>query len=213
VTAGGFNDRLVPRLEALSISLTAEEIRRLGDYWSLLARWNTRINLTALPLDGYPSESIDRLIVEPLLAAAAIPQGPTIWFDLGSGGGSPAVPIKVLRPAAALVMVESRSRKAAFLREVVRSLGLAAAEVMNERFERVAEQHPAGADCITVRAVRPDQNLLLTVRRLLKPSGRLILFDSPDSARDLPGFSSIDEIAGDPLHICIRVVVPRGTNN
>jgi 16S rRNA (guanine527-N7)-methyltransferase len=211
VRGSDLHDRLAPRLEALSISLTAEEFRLLGEYWSLLARWNQRMNLTALPLEDYPSDSIDRLIVEPLLAARAVPAEQATWFDLGSGGGSPAIPIKITRPGAALVMVESRSRKAAFLREVVRSLGLASAETVNDRFENVAERRPAAADCITVRAVRPDDGMLATVRRLLKPSGRLILFENPGSSLDLPGFATIDEVAGGPS-ARIRVVVPRGTN-
>lgn len=211
--AARLNERLVARLEALSISLTAEEIRLLDEYWLLLARWNTRVNLTALPLEGYPPESVDRLIVEPLLSVRAVPPGPATWFDLGSGGGSPAIPIKIARPGAALIMVESRWRKAAFLREVVRNLGLAAAQVANERFESVAEQQPGVADCITVRAVRPDGNVLMTARSLLKTSGRLILFENPDSSRDLPGFTSINEIAEPTVRARIRVLVPRGTND
>jgi 16S rRNA (guanine527-N7)-methyltransferase len=213
VTVVDFSGRLVPRLESVSISLTAEEIRLLGEYWALLARWNVRVNLTALPLDGYPPKSIDRLIVEPLLAAQEIPRAATIWFDLGSGGGSPAVPIRVVRPSAALVMVESRSRKAAFLREVVRNLGLGVTEVANDRVERVAERQPAGADYVTVRAVRPDENLLTAARLLLKPTGRMFLFESRGLIQDLPGFTPIDEINGGPLPTRIRVVVPRGTND
>ena len=207
------NRRLVPRLEALSISLTDEEIRLLGEYWLLLARWNLKVNLTALPLDGYPKESVDRLILEPLLSVRAVPPGPITWFDLGSGGGSPAIPIKITRPEAALVMVESRSRKAAFLREVVRSLGLRATHVENERFEKVAEQQPGVADCITVRAVRPDENFLLTAQSLLKDSGRMIVFENPESSLDLPGFAAIDEMRSDALRTRIRVIVPRGTND
>jgi 16S rRNA (guanine527-N7)-methyltransferase len=213
VTAGGFVDRLLPRLETLSISLTVEEIRLLGEYWSLLARWNPRVNLTALPLDGYPLESVDRLIVEPLVAVRTMAPGSPTWFDLGSGGGSPAIPLKIACPAAALVMVESRSRKAAFLREVVRSLGLGTAEAVNDRFENVAERHERAADCITVRAVRPDEDMLTTVRRLLKPSGRMIRFENPASMRDLPGFSVMDEIAAETLKTRIRILVPRGTND
>ena len=213
MTPGGLNDRLAPRLEALFISLTAEEIRLLGEYWSLLARWNPRINLTALPLDGYPLDSVDRLIVEPLLAARAVQPEGTTWFDLGSGGGSPAIPIKIVRPRAALVMVESRSRKAAFLREVVRTLGLASAETVNDRFETVAERRPAAADCITVRAVRADEAMLMTVRRLLKPSGRLILFENPAPSNVPPGFDSIVEIGDGLVNTRIRVVVPRGTTD
>jgi len=213
VTAGGFTDRLLPRLEALTISLTAEEIRLLGEYWILLARWNARVNLTALPLDGYPPESLDRLILEPLLALRAIPPVPAMWFDVGSGGGSPAIPIKIARPNASLVMVESRSRKAAFLREAVRSLGLAETEVETDRVERVAERRSGEGDWITVRAVRLDKDMLGMARRLLKPSGRMLMFESPGSIQDLPAFVSIEEISGEAVRTRIRVVVPRGTND
>jgi 16S rRNA (guanine527-N7)-methyltransferase len=213
VTAGGFNDWLVPRLEALSISLTGEEIRLLHEYWTLLARWNAKVNLTALPLDGYPPESLDRLVIEPLLALRAMPPTPAQWFDVGSGGGSPAIPIKIARPHASLVMVESRSRKAAFLREAVRSLGLAGTEVVTDRFESVAERRTSEADWITVRAVRLDEDMLGMARRLLKSSGRMLLFENLESIRDLPGFVSIEEISGGSVRTHIRVVVPRGTND
>jgi 16S rRNA (guanine527-N7)-methyltransferase len=211
VTVGSFTERLLPRLKAASISLTADEIRLLGDYWNLLGRWNATVNLTALPLDGSPAHSVDRLIVEPLLACRLMPAAPMTWFDLGSGGGSPAIPLKIAAPRANLVMVESRSRKAAFLREVVRNLGLSATEVLNDRFESVADQRPAAADCITVRAVRPDLKLLTVARRLIKPSGRLVLFES--SSGNLPGFVSIDEFSFEQMRTRIRAVVPRGTND
>ena len=83
----------------------------------------------------------------------------------------------------------------------------------NERFESVAEQQPGVADCITIRAVRPDEGVLVCARRLLRPSGRMILFENPDSVRHLPGFSTIDEIRGESPRFLIRVVVPRGTND
>lgn len=213
MTVGSFTDRLLPRLEAASISLTADEIRLLGDYWNLLGRWNATVNLTALPLDGAPAHSVDRLIVEPLLAFRLLPAAPMTWFDLGSGGGSPAIPLKIAAPRANLVMVESRSRKAAFLREVVRSLGLSATEVSNDRFESVADRQPSTADCITVRAVRPDVKLLTVARRLMKPSGRLVLFESSGSSGNLPGFVSVDQISLEEMRTRIRAVVPRGTTD
>ena len=213
MTADGFTLRLVARLETVAISLTAEEIRLLGEYWALLARWNAKVNLTALPLEGYPPQSLDRLIVEPLLAVRLMPPAPMKWFDLGSGGGSPAVPMKIAIRSARLVMVESRSRKAAFLRETVRSLDLADAEVLNERFETITEQQRSFADCITVRAVRPDEKLISTARGLLKPSGRMILFQNPESARDVKGFDIIDELRVASSATLIRAFVPRGTND
>ena len=66
---------------------------------------------------------------------------PLAWFDLGSGGGSPAIPLKLVRPDARLTMVESKTRKAAFLREAVAQSGAAdAAEVADERFEELSRR-------------------------------------------------------------------------
>ena len=194
------------------MTLTGEQIDLLDRYWRLLERWNSKINLTALPLRGYPAHSIDRLIVEPLMAAALMPLEPLDWYDLGSGGGSPAVPLKVMRPAARLTMVESRSRKAAFLREVLRNTGFAeTARVENARLEEVARSHPAVADFVTVRAVRVDGALLDTIRTLLKPAGCLVLFESVETRRELSGFQLFNKISIPSTGAVICLLVPRGT--
>jgi len=96
----------------------------LETYYRLLAQWNVKINLTALPLQPPTDSTFDRLFIEPLLAAELVPDLPGIWFDLGSGGGSPALPLKLIRPSLSLTLVESKTRKAAFLREALRALKL-----------------------------------------------------------------------------------------
>lgn len=146
-------------------------------YFRLLAQWNVKINLTGLPLQAPTDDTFDRLFIEPLAAAALVANAPGIWFDLGSGGGSPALPLKLVRPALALTLVESKTRKAAFLREVVRALKLPATDVANVRFEELPDM--TKADLVTVRAVRPDAALFNVSARLLKRGGRLFLFGKP----------------------------------
>jgi 16S rRNA (guanine527-N7)-methyltransferase len=201
------------RLAEAQLLLSSREIELLEEYWRLLEHWNARINLTSLPLAGSPARSINRLLVEPLTAAPLIPPPPVSWFDLGSGGGSPAVPLKIVNPEAALTMVESRSRKCAFLREVVRSLGLTATRVAPARFEDIAEFRAAAADCITVRAVRADKALSDTILRLLRQGGRVILFGSAEQESDLPQFKLLHSIPVPTTGSVLRVVVPRGTND
>jgi 16S rRNA G527 N7-methylase RsmG len=75
-----------------------------------------------------------------------------------------------------LTMVESKSRKAVFLREAVNVLCLVGAGVENERFEEVTRLNANTAELITVRAVRVDATLTSTVSQLLAPTGRLFLF-------------------------------------
>src|SRR5262249_54868158 len=131
---------------------------------------------------------IDRLLVEPLKAARFFPASTMRWCDLGSGGGSPALPIKLARPEVSLTMVESRSRKVAFLREAVRRLGIERGEVLHDRVERVGDRRDFGGtfDLITVRAVRVDPVLFDASGRLLRAGGELLLLGSAGAASDLP---------------------------
>jgi len=152
----------------------------LETYYRLLARWNEKINLTALPLRTPTDATFDRLLIEPIAAARYVPASGVVWFDLGSGGGSPAIPLKLVRPGARLTMVEARARKAAFLREAARLLSLRETVVENVRFEALGtgndRQATESADLVTVRAVKVDGILIEAAAKLLAPGGRLLLF-------------------------------------
>ena len=197
MNADDFQEQLVSRASLAGIDVSTALAAQLEAYYRLLAHWNARINLTALPLDPISAPAIDRLLVEPLVAAHHIPMETPVWFDLGTGGGSPAIPLKMAKPGARLTMVESRTRKAAFLSEAVRSLGLSDTAVEAERFEVVAANHPLGGsvDLITVRAVRIDPALFGAIRSLLRLRGLVVLFGTSRSDLTLPaGF----ELAGNP---------------
>ena len=117
------------------------------------------------------------------------------WVDLGSGGGSPAFPLKIVRPAATLRLIETRSRKAAFLREVARELEFSDVEVVNERFEESSTrpEFREAADLITVRAVRIDTPQAEATQRLLRANGQLMLFSSrrPANRLEIAGLTEI----------------------
>lgn len=221
MTSLEFRDRLARRARRAKAPLTLSLLEPLEAYFRLLAQWNAAINLTALPLDVPTDETFDRLLVEPLAASRHIPtHTPSRWVDLGSGGGSPAIPLKLARPALRLTMIESKERKSAFLREAVRTLGLADAAVETERFEISAAraQHAGTADLVTVRAIRTDSVLFETAAQLLKEGGRLLLFRPAHSASEAPaGFERVStvtliEVPPTFLSTYRRVFrVPRGT--
>lgn len=173
-----FRDRLARRTRRAKAPITLAMLEPLEAYFRLLAHWNARINLTSLPLEPPTDEAFDRLLVEPLAASRQIPtEGSSVWVDLGSGGGSPAIPLKIARPALKLTMIESRERKGAFLREAVRVLGLPDAFVQTERFEISAGHEQTGsADLVTARAVRIDAEFFEAAGRILKNGGQLFLF-------------------------------------
>jgi len=182
----------------------------------LLAKWNARINLTALQLDPVTDAALDRLFLEPLAAARYFPERWAHWFDLGSGGGSPAIPLRILRAAGALTMVEAKTRKAAFLREVVRTLEFEHVFVENARFEAIASPGLSEAQVVTVRAVRPDRRLAESAAGLLGFEGRLLVFMSSQPPIKLAHFDHLETVPllqNSPSHLAIyRRVVPRGTS-
>ncbi|MPZ18641.1 MAG: 16S rRNA (guanine(527)-N(7))-methyltransferase RsmG [Luteitalea sp.] len=166
---------------------------RLAAYLSLLSRWNRRMNLVAF---DDPDKAVDRLIVEPLMAAQWIPGEAGLLIDVGSGGGSPAIPLKLALPDLALVMVESRVRKAAFLQEAVRELGLSGTEVARSRFEALVEAGTLAArmDVVTVRAIRVGTQELAALGTFLRPGGRLLWFRA---GQGKPPLASGLEVAGE----------------
>ena len=198
MTSLEFRDRLARRTRRAKAPLTLDMLEPLEAYFRLLAQWNAKINLTALPLDPPTDETFDRLLVEPLAAARQIPtHTPTVWVDLGSGGGSPAIPLKIARPALRLTMIESKERKSAFLRESIRALGLVDATVETGRFEIASDkaEHRRSADVVTVRAVKADSLLFETAGQMLKEGGRLLLFRPAHSpSADPPGFERVNTV-------------------
>jgi 16S rRNA (guanine527-N7)-methyltransferase len=192
--------RIRRRARRVGVDVGPELAAELETYLDLLGRWNRRINLTALQLEPLSDQAIDRLIVEPLVAARRVGSADRLAIDIGSGGGSPAIPLRLAVPELRLVMTEVKVRKSAFLREVVRQLGLANVEVANVRYEELlarADLHEA-ADIVSVRAVRPEEALWSTIRGLVRPGGRLFWFTSRE-ARERSVNWSFNQIQKDRL--------------
>lgn len=175
MTPGGLAGRVAHRGRRAGVEIDAALASALAVYLDLLYRWNRRMNLTGLSEDD---GGLDRLVIEPLVAAQQIPAGALSLVDIGSGGGSPAVPLKLAVPRLGLWMVESKKRKAAFLREVVRHLGLEDVVVESCRYQELLTRPKRCelADVVTVRAVRMDGEALTQLQELLKVNGRLFLF-------------------------------------
>lgn len=167
--------RVERRLRRVGIEPPVVAIDQLVDYLLLLERWNVRMNLTALER---PDDAVDRLLVEPLLAAREISEHSASLIDIGSGGGSPAIPLKIIRPDLALTMVESKTRKSVFLREVVRHLGLTNCHVETVRFEQLLARtaYLETMDILSIRAVRVEVPELRTFQAFLAPGGQMLWF-------------------------------------
>ena len=131
--------------------LTADDLQvsQIQRYMGMLLAWNEKINLTAI---RDPLEILYRHFCESMYAAVAVPLDRGRLADVGSGGGFPGLPLKIIRPEIELFLVESSVKKATFLAEVTREIGLNEARVIVSRYEELGEEL-APLDTVCSRAV------------------------------------------------------------
>jgi 16S rRNA (guanine527-N7)-methyltransferase len=185
VAARDSRTRLVRRAAKADLSLPDALADRLTAYLDLLLRWNRKINLTGF---ADPDEAVDRLLIEPVLAARHVTGAGGRLLDIGSGGGSPAIPLYLALPDWDLVMVESKARKAAFLREAIRTLELKRALVETARFEELLARNGHGGtySAISLRAVRVERSTLDVLAEFLSPDGLILLFRGSTGPAQIP---------------------------
>jgi 16S rRNA (guanine527-N7)-methyltransferase len=163
------------------LALSDQQLTFISMYIDILLKWNQRINLTAVRT---PEEIVTRHFGESLFAAQQLFPGSrasaqrdvasdvSTVVDVGSGAGFPGLPVKIWAPEIRLTLIESNHKKATFLREVVRALGLKDADVFADRAENFTA---ASADLVTLRAVERFEEAAPTAAGLVRPSGRLAL--------------------------------------
>jgi 16S rRNA (guanine527-N7)-methyltransferase len=174
-----FRHLLLIRAEAASIRLSERLLDKLCQYFALLVQWNRKVNLTGFDLTAPTPAAVDRLFLEPIAASRLAPHGSRAFLDIGSGGGSPAIPLALALSDVRCVMVESRTRKSIFLVEAARTLQLNA-QVLTTRYQDIARDtaHRGRYDALTVRAVRMDPSELSALSSVLTPAGVALLFRS-----------------------------------
>ena len=155
-----------------SVRLTSSQIEQISIYLDLLLRWNAKTNLTAI---RDPEEMVRRHFGESLFAATHLysgePSGQERLIDFGSGAGFPGIPIKIYASELHVTLIESQNKKATFLREVIRALGLKDIQVHAGR----AEGSGLVAKTVTMRAVEKFEQSLPMAVSLLDQNGRLAL--------------------------------------
>jgi 16S rRNA (guanine527-N7)-methyltransferase len=172
--------RIEPPLSPASLS-------GLGTYLAELDRWRRKVNLTG----DLSREDLVEHALESVAWQSLIPDGARV-IDIGSGGGFPAVPLAIVRPDIRMTLLEPRSRRAAFLRHVRRSLGLQGTQVLVSRVEEL--ERPAW-NVATTRAVG-DLGRLLGEAQFLERSGVLLVWttEAQDVAAQLGSHFALERV-------------------
>ncbi|MFG3449658.1 16S rRNA (guanine(527)-N(7))-methyltransferase RsmG [Stenotrophomonas sp. NPDC047960] len=164
-------------------------------YLALLDRWNRTYNLTAIrdPMEMVTRHLLDSLAMQPYLEQGTL-------ADLGTGPGLPGIPLAIARPQLQVTLVESNGKKARFMREAVRQLGLTNARVAESRAEALAE--PGAYDNLTARAMDTLAGIIAVGGHLLRPGGRLLAMKGVhphDEIAQLPAGWQVEQVL--PLHV------------
>jgi 16S rRNA (guanine527-N7)-methyltransferase len=171
-------------LGEFQLSVNDKQVLQIQQYTKILLLWNEKMNLTAI---RDPLEILYRHFCESMYAAVAVPVEHGRLADVGSGGGFPGLPLKIIRPELRVFLVESNLKKATFLAEVVREIGLADTQVLVRRYEELSEE-VSPLDCVCSRALGEFPAFLEWARSELIAAKQVILWVG---ARDLPEIQKI----------------------
>ena len=163
--------------------LSREQVEAMTVHARELVLWNRKMNLTAIKDAVSIAEKhfIDAVLVHPLLG------GVSRMMDMGSGGGFPAVPLKVLNPDMALTMVDSVRKKVSFLNHVVRTLKLENAVAVHGRVEDLAgdNAHAGQYDAVISRGFTRLENFVSLARPMLAPGGSIYALKGEGARKEI----------------------------
>ena len=168
-------------------------VAKFEAYFSLILRWNTRLNLTSVRTED---AILSIHLAECVACARAIPDKVRTLLDFGSGAGFPGIPIALCKPAIAVTLAESQNKKAAFLQEAVRKLSIEA-KVHAGRAESLGEQF----DCVTLRAVDKMANAVASAAEIVAPHGWLALMTTNADVDRLRAAAGAGFSWSDPLRL------------
>jgi 16S rRNA (guanine527-N7)-methyltransferase len=177
-------DAIRRALGEFQLTASDQQVLQIQQYIKILLAWNEKINLTAI---RDPLEILYRHFCESMYAAVAVPVEHGRLADVGSGGGFPGLPLKIIRPHLRVFLVESNLKKATFMAEVIREIGLTDAQVLVRRYEELGEEI-APLDYVCSRALGEFPVFLDWAHSQQLAAKEVILWIG---ARDLPEIQKI----------------------
>jgi 16S rRNA (guanine527-N7)-methyltransferase len=166
-------EKLVEGARQLALPLTEDQLAQFQAYYEQLVEWNRRVNLTGITdyQEVQVKHFVDSLTITLALKGIPWADGNLSMLDIGTGAGMPGIPLKIVRPGARLVLLDSIAKKTAFLRHIVGELGLEGVEILTQRAEEIGHltDYRESFDLVVCRAV----SQLATVAELTLPFCRI----------------------------------------
>jgi 16S rRNA (guanine(527)-N(7))-methyltransferase RsmG len=171
-------------IKQFGLSVDSQRADQLFKYLALLIKWNARINLTA----ATDWAALEPLFREGIWASKIYPVQALFHLDIGTGAGFPAIVLKILNPGIRLEMIESRTRKGAFLETVVHTLGLNESYVHINRLDAFLKNTESNQswDCITWKGLKLCSSDLAELQRHAHSSTQFWMFHGKEQAVENP---------------------------
>jgi 16S rRNA (guanine527-N7)-methyltransferase len=197
----------VEGLRQLNIELTAQQWEQFERYRQELLDWNERINLTAIK---DPEEVLIKHFLDSLSLLMAYDRPQTRLLDIGAGAGFPGLPLKIVRPAWQVVLLEATGKKVTFLQHVIETLQLKDVVAVHGRAEELAHkpEYRAKFDLVTARAVASLPTLLEYAAPYCRVGGQIILLKKGEIADELARGKRAAKEVGASLKADIVVNLP-----
>lgn len=178
-----------------NLNINKEQIEKFDIYYELLVFYNNKFNLTAITEkeDVYIKHFVDSILGVDKLCGQTL-------IDVGSGGGFPAIPLKIMNNSLILTMLEATGKKCEFLKTVVKELNLENVFVINGRAEDKAKDinFREKFDCCSARAVARLNTLCEYCMPFVKVGGRFIAYKG-DALDEINQANSAIKILGGKL--------------
>jgi len=194
---------LLDGADRLGLTLTPEQVRQFKLYYEDLVDWNKRVNLTAITSyeEVQLKHFLDSLTIVPVLGSGVWAKRNPLFIDVGTGGGIPGIPLKIVLPEARVVLLDSVAKKTAFVQHMVNRLGLEQVQVLTARAEDIAHQpgYREMFDLVVCRAVSKLATIAELTLPLCKKGGIVVAPKKGEVERELSQATKAIDILGGKL--------------